>query len=48
MKKIILIGAGGHARTCIDIITNTKKYKIEYLFEKKDNSFIQAGKIILR
>ncbi|MBD1134918.1 acetyltransferase [Pelagibacterales bacterium SAG-MED47] len=37
MKKIILIGAGGHARSCIDIITNTKKYKIEYLFEKKES-----------
>tara|TARA_B100000035_G_C21024716_1_gene565665 strand:- start:1807 stop:2388 length:582 start_codon:yes stop_codon:yes gene_type:complete len=35
MKKIILIGAGGHAKSCIDIITDLKKYKISYLLEKK-------------
>ena len=28
MKKIILIGAGGHAKSCIDVILLTKKYKI--------------------
>ena len=28
MKKLILIGAGGHAKSCIDVIENTKKYKI--------------------
>ena len=35
MKKIILIGAGGHAKSCIDVIEGTKKYKIQYLLEKK-------------
>ncbi len=35
MKKIILIGAGGHARSCIDVIKDTKKFKIEYLIEKE-------------
>ena len=29
MKKIILIGAGGQAKSCIDVIHLTKKYKIE-------------------
>lgn len=28
MKKIILIGAGGHAKSCIDVIENAKTYKI--------------------
>tara|TARA_B100000767_G_C19764083_1_gene536604 strand:- start:294 stop:887 length:594 start_codon:yes stop_codon:yes gene_type:complete len=27
-KKIILIGAGGHAESCIDVIESTNKYKI--------------------
>ena len=28
MKKIILIGAGGHAESCLDVIILTKKFKI--------------------
>ncbi len=28
MKKIILIGAGGHAKSCIDVIELEKKYKV--------------------
>ena len=35
MKKIVLIGAGGHAKSCVDIIESSKQYKIQYLFEKK-------------
>lgn len=35
MKKIVLIGAGGHANSCIDVINGTKKYKIIFLLEKK-------------
>ncbi len=35
MKKIILIGAGGHAKACIDVIEEEKKYKILGLVEKK-------------
>jgi sugar O-acyltransferase (sialic acid O-acetyltransferase NeuD family) len=35
MKKIILIGAGGHAVSCIDIIKRLNKYKIIYLLEEK-------------
>ena len=27
-KKIILIGSGGHALSCIDVIEATKKYVI--------------------
>ena len=35
MKKIILIGGGGHCKSCIDVIEIEKKYKIEGIFEKK-------------
>lgn len=33
MQKIILIGAGGHAKSCIDVIESTKKYKIVGLID---------------
>ena len=34
-KKIILVGAGGHAKSCIDIIEKIKNFKIIGLIEKK-------------
>lgn len=34
MKKIILIGAGGHCKSCIDVIESEKKYKIFGIVEK--------------
>ena len=34
MKKIILIGAGGHSKSCIDVIESEKKYKIVCLVDK--------------
>ena len=33
-KNLILYGAGGHAKSCIDIIENQKKYKIVGLIGK--------------
>ena len=39
MKKIILIGSGGHAKSCIDIIEKENKFKIVCLVDKfKKNS----------
>lgn len=35
MKKIILIGGGGHCKSCIDVIESEKKYTIKGIFEKK-------------
>ena len=35
MKKIILVGAGGHAASCIDVIKQEKKYKIIGLVDNK-------------
>ena len=34
MDKILLIGAGGHARSCIDVIETASKFKIAGLVEK--------------
>lgn len=35
MKKIILIGGGGHCKSCIDVIENENKYKIAGIIDKK-------------
>lgn len=37
MKKIILVGAGGHAASCIDVIRLEKKFKIVGLVDNKKN-----------
>lgn len=34
MKKIIIIGNGGHAKSCIDVIESKKEYKIMGIVEK--------------
>ena len=36
MKKIIIIGAGGHAKSCIDIIESSSKYKISHILGSKN------------
>ena len=47
-KKLILYGAGGHAKSCIDIIENQKKYKIVGLIGKIDelNKKVLGYKVI--
>jgi FlaA1/EpsC-like NDP-sugar epimerase len=37
MNKIIIIGAGGHATSCIDVIESENKYKIFGLIDNKNN-----------
>jgi len=37
MKKIILVGGGGHCKSCIDVIENENKYKIIGIIDKKKN-----------
>lgn len=37
MKQIYLVGAGGHCKSCIDVIESTGKYKIAGLFDLKEN-----------
>lgn len=38
MNEIILIGAGGHARSCMDVIELTNLYKITGLVERDDTN----------
>jgi len=38
VKKLILIGAGGHAKSCIDVINSEKKFKIYGLIDKKKSN----------
>ncbi len=40
MKKIILIGSGGHFNSCEDVITSAKKFKIDFIIDKKENNKI--------
>ena len=35
MKELILVGAGGHCLSCIDVIELQNKYKIVGLIDKK-------------
>ena len=48
MKNLILIGAGGHAKSCIDVIESTKQYNILGLIDLKEKigSNILGYKII--
>ena len=42
MKNIVLVGAGGHCKTCIDVIEKENKYKILGLIDnKKKGSFLK-------
>ena len=40
MDRIILIGAGGHAKSCIDVIEKTNKFKIIGLIDNKETNHI--------
>ncbi len=44
-KKILLVGFGGHSRSCIDIIENTNKFKIVGYVEKNKKSKIHDSNI---
>ena len=41
MDEIILVGSGGHSRSCIDVIELTGQYKIAGMVEKDDTDCIQ-------
>ena len=46
MKKIILIGAGGHAESCLDVILLTKKFKILGFIDKTKNINLLNYKVL--
>ena len=35
MKEIILIGAGGHAKSCLDVLLLSKKFKVLGFIDKQ-------------
>ena len=37
MKSIVLLGSGGHCKSCIEIIENSRKFKIKGLIVEKGN-----------
>ena len=47
-KNIVLIGAGGHAVSCIDVIESTKKFKIIGLIDDKKIKYLKLGKKIYK
>ena len=34
-KNILIFGAGGHAKSCIDLVTSSTKFNINYIFGHK-------------
>jgi sugar O-acyltransferase (sialic acid O-acetyltransferase NeuD family) len=46
MQKIILIGAGGHCKSCIDVIEKEKKYKIVGVIDNNKKGFFLNYKIL--
>ena len=41
MKKIAIIGSGGHSNSLVDLIKSTKKFKIVGYFDNKKNNKIK-------
>ena len=46
--KILVIGSGGHAKSCIEIIENSKKFKIAGLIDNNKNKKIGKYKVIFK
>lgn len=46
MKKIIIIGCGGHANSCIEVLEDSNKFKIYGLICKKKNNTFNNYKIL--
>ena len=34
-KKLIIVGAGGHAKTCLEVVESSKKFKIIGFIDNK-------------
>ena len=39
MKNMILIGAGGHARSCVDVIDSLNFFRVSFMVGKNDSNF---------
>ena len=42
MKKIFLVGGGGHCQSCLDVIDSTKKYTVEGYIDKCESPGLTA------
>ncbi|MEA1987984.1 MAG: acetyltransferase, partial [Pseudomonadota bacterium] len=42
MKKILLIGAGGHCKSCIDVIEKIGEWQIAGIINQKESSVIDV------
>lgn len=40
MKKLILIGAGGHAKSCLDVVLLTKKFEVMGYIDKDKKDYL--------
>lgn len=47
-KKILIIGSGGHAKSCIEIIEQTKQYKIIGLIDNNPFKRINNYKVLFK
>ena len=45
-KPLLLIGAGGHAKSCIDVIESENKYYIFGIIDKSKNKNFMGYKIL--
>ena len=45
-KKLIIIGAGGHAKSCIDVIENQGKFKIYGIIDKGNKKRLLNYKVL--
>jgi sugar O-acyltransferase (sialic acid O-acetyltransferase NeuD family) len=46
MKKIILVGAGGHCKSCIDVIEKERKFRIIGIIDNKKKGIFLKYKIL--
>ena len=46
MKKLILIGGGGHCKSCIDVIEQSKKYEIKGILDPNTKGLLLGYNII--
>ena len=44
MKKLILIGAGGQAKSCLDVVLLTKKFKVLGFIDKDKKAYLSNYK----
>ena len=46
MKKLIMVGAGGHAKSCLDVIESTKRFKLLGFVDSSKKGFFEKFKIL--